>query len=225
MELKEFKNVIDKVQRYYGKDYNDEQLEEIFKYFKSFSLKRFEYVVSMCYREKKFLPSLADFYEINGKITYKSETIKPEKKKCEICHGRGILKYYKVIQGISYEFIAHCTCSNGAKYVYEDSEGRYIPSIIEIDVLGGKRYMKKILDECFAFNKRSRECRALKEMNCEGCAFYRTDLNWDDIEKDIEDNELGLMKEREIQDENEKLKSYLIMIGKSRDYGLWLKNR
>lgn len=45
--------------------------------------------------------------------------------------------------------------------------------------------MNKI--DCFAYKERNRHsgCKALKEINCENCKFYRNDINEADIERDI----------------------------------------
>lgn len=45
--------------------------------------------------------------------------------------------------------------------------------------------MNKI--DCFAYKERNRHsgCKALKEIKCENCKFYRNDINEAEIERDI----------------------------------------
>lgn len=37
--------------------------------------------------------------------------------------------------------------------------------------------------DCFAFN--NGKCRALKRISCPGCSFYKNNITWEKIEKDI----------------------------------------
>ena len=38
--------------------------------------------------------------------------------------------------------------------------------------------------DCFAYKKEGK-CKALRQIDCVGCKFYRTDLKMEDIERDI----------------------------------------
>ena len=39
MEIKEFEKAIDKIQNFYGKEYNETQIEEMYKYFQKYNKK------------------------------------------------------------------------------------------------------------------------------------------------------------------------------------------
>ena len=119
MVIDEFKKTITQIQRYYGKEYNEVQLNEIYKYFGKMSIARFNFIVSKLYQKNKYLPILADFVEVhkeNPYVDYK----KPEEKKneCEICKGLGFVLYKRFIEEMDreYEFMAHCTCTDEYKY-------------------------------------------------------------------------------------------------------------
>lgn len=46
--------------------------------------------------------------------------------------------------------------------------------------------------DCFAYKRRN--CRALSKINCEHCNFYRNDITWEQIEKDITTYSGGCIK-------------------------------
>ena len=41
--------------------------------------------------------------------------------------------------------------------------------------------------DCFAYKERNRHsgCKALKEIDCENCKFYKNDINEAEIERDV----------------------------------------
>ena len=115
MDFDEFKKILDKIQRYYGKEYNEVQINEIYKYFGKMSIARFNYIVSKLYQKNKYLPILADFVEVHKENPYSEFKKKTETKKneCKVCGGNGFVLYKKYVADMdkSYEFVAYCECS------------------------------------------------------------------------------------------------------------------
>lgn len=60
-------------------------------------------------------------------------------------------------------------------------EKREIKIIINNNIMS-MRIIKNKLD-CFAY--KNKNCRALTTIDCEHCKFYRNDITWEQIEKDI----------------------------------------
>ena len=134
MDFEEFKKILDKIQRYYGKEYNDVQINEIYKYFGKMSLARFNYIVSKLYQKNKYLPILADFVEVHKENPYTDFNKNKEKKKneCKICNGLGFVLYKKYIaeMDMTYECVAYCECSteyqfDGAKCKNDKNKSKY----------------------------------------------------------------------------------------------------
>ena len=143
MRVEFFQEQLAKMQNFYGKEYNEMQAEEIFKYFAKFPDKRFTYILSKAYQEIKFLPSLSELVAINKDIPYTELKEKTKGKvKCDYCKGSGIILYYKKINGYDYEFASYCSCENGDEYHYDGSKNTtrkktdyYIPSAAALGLI------------------------------------------------------------------------------------------
>lgn len=70
---------------------------------------------------------------------------------CQKCGDKGFVLYFKKIDDIDYEFVAHCTCAKGDTYTYDGRTIKdrrsvyYVPSIVE--VFGGDG-SNPFADEC-----------------------------------------------------------------------------
>ena len=144
MTIDEFYLELQRLENFYGKNYNDTQKEEIFKYFNNTSLARFKFILSKAYQKYKFLPALSELIELHKEEPFfvKKENIKKNKEICKVCQNKGFLLYKQKNEktGIEYEYLAHCICQNGLKYTFDgykvkDSRCKsnyYIPSVKEI---------------------------------------------------------------------------------------------
>lgn len=142
----EFNKAIQQLENFYGKEYNDIQKQEIFKTFAQYTAARFVYLISLVYKQYKYLPMLSELVELHSTIPYAEIKKKLGKKiKCEKCKNRGFYIYTKNHNGIDYDFIVKCDCSEDFDY-----DGRkmknprnktkyYIPSQAEAYRLGMKR--------------------------------------------------------------------------------------
>lgn len=115
MTTLEFKEKIGEVERFYSKEYVNEQKNELYKYFKEHTLKQFGYIISKVYQKCKFLPSIAEIIEIEKEIPF-SKIRRVEKTDCKNCGGKGYVFYYKTIKDVEYQFIAYCNCIDEYKY-------------------------------------------------------------------------------------------------------------
>ncbi len=126
MEIEKFNEIIEEIQKYFSKEYNEIQKQEIFKYFSKYSEKRFVYIVSKIYQNNKFLPILADLIAIDKEIPYraieKNEIKKTDNKICPICQNNGFVLYKKRANGLEYEHIAYCECPAGLNYMYDGTK-------------------------------------------------------------------------------------------------------
>ena len=115
MTISEFKDKIAEVERFYSKDYVNEQKNELYKYFKEYTIKQFAYVISNVYQKCKFLPSIAEIIDIEKEIPF-TKVKKQERTNCSNCGGTGYVLYHKEINGTDYEFVAYCNCSDEYKF-------------------------------------------------------------------------------------------------------------
>ena len=47
----------------------------------------------------------------------KKQEQKYKQEKCDICSGRGVIRYIKKINGIDYEYVCRCNCGNSLKFM------------------------------------------------------------------------------------------------------------
>lgn len=109
----DFNKAIQKLENFYGKEYNDVQKQEIFRNFSQYTPQRFNYLLSIVYKSCKYLPMLSELVEIHDTIPYNEIKKKlGTQTKCEKCKRRGFYIYYKKVNGIEYDFIVKCDCSD-----------------------------------------------------------------------------------------------------------------
>lgn len=142
----EFNKAIQQLENFYGKEYNDIQKQEIFKTFAQYTAARFVYLISLVYKQYKYLPMLSELVELHSTIPYAEIQKKLGKKiKCEKCKRRGFYIYTKNYNGIDYDFIVKCDCCDDYNYdgrKMKDPRNKtpyYIPSQAEACRLGMKR--------------------------------------------------------------------------------------
>lgn len=140
MEISEFVEETSKLEKFYGKEMEDVQRKIWYQEFKNLSINRYRQIIMQAYRQCKFMPKLADIYEIQNTLSYgQSKKEIAEKVNCSKCNGLGIVFYKKSIDNgdanLIYDYVARCACQNGMEYSYDgtqisDTEHRskfYIP--------------------------------------------------------------------------------------------------
>lgn len=116
MTISEFKDKIAEVERFYQKEYVNEQKNELYKYFREHNIAQFNYVISKVYQKCKYLPAISEIIDIEKNIPF-SKVKRENVINCPNCNNRGYILYHKVIKGIDYDFIAYCNCSDEYRYV------------------------------------------------------------------------------------------------------------
>lgn len=134
MEINDFLKSTQRLEKYYDKEYTEEQTKIMYDRLKNLSSKEFNRAIDIVLDECKFLPKIADIknalIQPNNTVTNKEEI---SFIKCEKCIN-GFIKYFKDIKDgeriLKYDFIALCTCENGRKQ--KEINGYKLPFITEI---------------------------------------------------------------------------------------------
>lgn len=146
MEIKEFLEETDKIERYYSKELDKFQREIWFSEFKNLNIQRYRQIVREVFRSCKFMPKLADLIEINNTLAYAKKESIQETCECKRCEGKGFILYTKIVKNgnrdLQYQMFARCDCKNGEKYCYDgtkinDVENRskfYVSTIAQVGV-------------------------------------------------------------------------------------------
>ena len=139
MQYKEFYQYIQELQRYYGQELNETEMEIWFNNLKTMPISRFNYVLSEIYKINKFMPRLSEILDMHKQIPY---TVGVEEKKidghCEKCNDTGYVMYTKIVDGKPYQYAAVCECGRQNRYdgrQLVDEKHRsdyYIPTTDEI---------------------------------------------------------------------------------------------
>lgn len=141
MELNEFMQVTDRLEKFFNKELEQYEKDIWYQELKSIPIKRYEQVIKKAYTECKFMPKLADIVSINREMPYNTNNnIINKKIECNICKGLGVVKYFKKIEDVEYQYFARCNCQNGINYNYDgtkisDTQHKseyYIPSVKEV---------------------------------------------------------------------------------------------
>lgn len=143
MQMTEFMQETDKLEKFYGKEIEQYEKNIWFQELKSIPVKRYSQIIKKAFTECKFIPKLADIVAINRELPYNTntESVK-EKVICNKCNGDGVIKYFKEIDGHAYEYFARCVCQNGNNFNYDgtkisDEKHRskfYIPSLAQLSL-------------------------------------------------------------------------------------------
>ena len=109
----EFVEITEEIEKFYEKEYNNEQRKFIFENFKNLNKERYRQIQREAFKTCKFVPKLVDLIEINHNLP--QEKIK-EKIKCQKCNSKGVIFYTKYIPNgdkkLKYQFVARCGCAN-----------------------------------------------------------------------------------------------------------------
>ena len=97
MQIGEFIEATGRLEKYYGKEYTNEQRRIMYDELKEFSLERYRQLVSAVLRESKYLPRIVDFIEANKEEPYTQKQEEFEKVECKKCNSTGYITYTKTI--------------------------------------------------------------------------------------------------------------------------------
>ena len=121
MTINEFIEATNRLEIYYQKEYNKEQLKIMYDELKTFSLERYKILVNKAIQQCKFLPKVADIMQIEKENPYKrNDEDEIEKIECKKCNSTGYVLYNKLINNgnerLKYTFMAICSCGNAKQY-------------------------------------------------------------------------------------------------------------
>lgn len=138
MNRAEFIEATRKLENYYDKEYTTEQNKIMFEALQQLTVERYRTVINKCIQSSKFLPKVADIFEINRQVTIaKKEELPKKEVPCKICNKVGLIIWQKKWNDRFYSQGARCICENAKKYMD-------YPSIVELglyrdgELLGAK---------------------------------------------------------------------------------------
>lgn len=141
MQIGEFIESTGRLEKYYGKEYTNEQRQIMFDELKSFSIERYRQLVTSVLKKCKYLPKISDFIEANKEEPY-SQRQEAEKVECKKCNSTGYRTYTKIIRDGTRElkntYAALCDCGNAKQYKGWEIEDKqhfsnfYVPTIKEL---------------------------------------------------------------------------------------------
>lgn len=119
MEIKEFVDAVNKLEKYYDKEYTPEQRKIMFDRLKNLNIKEFNRAVNYIIDNSKYLPRVADFkFALSQPNNLSINKTEIDFVKCNRCDC-GFIQYFKDIKDgdkiLKYPFIALCDCENGKK--------------------------------------------------------------------------------------------------------------
>lgn len=126
MKIEEFIEVITQMENFYQKELTEEQRNIWYDNVKSMGIIRFRYIIANLFKTCKFIPKLADVFELNislGTIPTKNEE---PTTYCKKCRNTGYILYKQIVEEHEYEFAAICSCNRKKQYKgWEISDERY----------------------------------------------------------------------------------------------------
>lgn len=136
MEINDFLKGIEKLEKYYDKEYTEEQNKIMYDSLKKLSAKDFNRAVNVVMEKSRYLPKIVDFRTALAEpVNNVEEKPKIDFVKCSNCNGEGFVQYYRVKDNggekIRYGYVALCTCENGKKQ--REINGFMYPFINEIE--------------------------------------------------------------------------------------------
>lgn len=119
MEIKEFILAVNKLEKYYDKEYSEDQRKIMYERLKNLTVKELNRAINNTLDTSKYLPKIADLksalVQPNNPVVNKSEI---EFIKCDKCDC-GFVQYFKDIKDgnriLKYPYVALCDCENGKK--------------------------------------------------------------------------------------------------------------
>lgn len=130
MTRSEFIEATSRLEQYYDKEYNTQQLQIMYEELNSLTVERYRQLISALIRKSKFLPKVADIIEANVEEPYTNSNTDKQVIDCKKCKGTGYVLYTKLIDNGVEKFKttygAVCSCGNAKQYKgWEISDARY----------------------------------------------------------------------------------------------------
>lgn len=138
MQLDEFIEATNILERYYGKELSTEQMKIMYDILKDFGVERYKKVLVKCLKTCKYMPKIADIFaannELSGQVQQEENTVK---ETCNKCEGTGYVFYTKfLVNGTTrypYTYVSRCTCKN-SRYANQQ-----VPTYQEVGISIGTR--------------------------------------------------------------------------------------
>jgi DNA-directed RNA polymerase subunit M/transcription elongation factor TFIIS len=155
MTKKEFTQYIQEIQRYYGYELNETEMNIWYENLKFMTIERFNYIIAEIYKVNKFMPKLSEILDMHRQIPYTQATQQKEVSgHCKKCGDTGYVIYTKIIQNMPYKYTTVCDCGRQNRYdgrKIADEKHRsdyYIPTVSEIglDIKDNKPTKQQIYD-------------------------------------------------------------------------------
>lgn len=115
MQINEFIEASNRMERYYDKDYTTEQRQIMFEELKDWNINKYRKAVSIAIRNCKFLPKVSDIIQASTEIREIQRDEETQSIECNKCNGTGFIEYQKQVYGTTYNFACRCTCLNGQR--------------------------------------------------------------------------------------------------------------
>lgn len=130
MKIDEFMDSVKQLENFYGKEMTDEQKRIWFENVKIMNIERFRYIIANLYKTSKFMPKLADVFELNMTIGSIEKKVEANQEHCEKCNNTGYVIYKQILKNrnkdIVYDYGAICSCNRKKQYKgWEISDERY----------------------------------------------------------------------------------------------------
>lgn len=145
MKLDEFIEATTRLETYYDKEYNKEQLKIMHEELQNFSIERYKFLISNAIKKCKFLPKVADFFQIDKENPLITENQEKERIYCSKCNSSGYIIYTKCINNgnkkLEYKYAAICSCGNAKQYKGWEASNKanrsdnYIPLAKELNLI------------------------------------------------------------------------------------------
>lgn len=138
MSFEDFYNYVQELQRYYGQELNETEMNIWYENLKFMTIERFNYIIAEIYKTNKFMPKLSEILDIHKSIGYTENNTSSNIKDCQKCGNTGYIIYTKIIDGRPYQHMAVCDCKrqhsyDGSKCTNpKDKSEYYVPTVSEI---------------------------------------------------------------------------------------------
>ena len=100
MQINEFIEASNRMERYYDKEYTSEQRQIMYEELKDWNINRYRKTVSIAIRNCKFLPKLADIIQASTEIRETENDEETQIVECNKCNGTGFIEFKKKVYGM-----------------------------------------------------------------------------------------------------------------------------
>lgn len=150
MTKSEFLEVTNRLQSLYNKKLNDVQLDFWFDELQIYDVEKYKSAIGEYAKKNKSMPALSDLLNkiknLKEREAVQVNEIKAERFKCDVCHGSGLVKYYKNDNGIEYEYLCKCFCDNAKQSSVKDLPLREYKDVFYYRVPNKEQEVKKELE-------------------------------------------------------------------------------